>query len=111
MWKLTHSAVQQRAKELHFSCQLGQAEMHSLVVQDRLVKHFPLASVVNSFLYYSFQRCQDLKKQSTEQDIILARSVVFLLVEKDVFFKLYRQYIWFSIVNYSKRSVWVRFQF
>lgn len=88
MWKLTHSAVQQRAKELHFSCQLGQAEMHSLVVQDGLVKHFPLASVVNSFLYYGFQRCQDLKKQSTEQDTILARSVVFLLVEKDGFFQI-----------------------
>lgn len=88
MWELTHGAVQQRAKELHFGCQLGQAEVHGLVVQDRLVKHFPLASVVNGFLYYSFQRCQDLKKQSTKQDIILTTSVAFLLDEKDGFFHI-----------------------
>jgi len=59
--------------------------VHGLVVQDGTVKHCPLASVVNSFFYYSFQRRQYLK-QSTEQDIILARSVGFLLVGKDVFF-------------------------
>lgn len=76
MWELTHGAVQQWAQELHLGCQLGQAEVHGLVVQDRLAKHLPLAGVVNSFLYYSFQWCQGLKKQSTEQDIILARSVV-----------------------------------
>lgn len=106
MCELTNGAVQQRAQELHFGCQLGQAVVHGLVVQDGLVKHFPLTSVVNSFLYHSFQRCQDLKKQSTEQDVILARSVLFLLVEKDLFFTLYKKYIRLSKVNYSIGTVW-----
>lgn len=100
MWELTNGAVQQRAKQLHLGGQLGQVEVHGLVVQDGLVKHFPLASVVNSFLYYSFQLCQDLKKQSTEQDIILARSVFLVF-----FFTLYKQYIKFPKLNYSIGSV------
>lgn len=70
MWELTHGAVQQRAQELHFGCQLGQAEVHGLVVQDRLAKHLPLPCVLNRFLYNIFHWCQGWKKQSTEQDII-----------------------------------------
>lgn len=85
MRNLANTAAQQRAGELPFSCQLGQVEVYSLVVQDRLVKRFLLVSVVNSSLcYYCFQQCWDWKKQSTEQDVILTRSVAFLL-EKDGF--------------------------
>lgn len=75
MWVLTHGAVQQRAQELHLGGQLGQAEMHGLVVQDRMAKHLPLTGVLNSFLYNSFHWFQGWKKQSTERDIILARSI------------------------------------
>lgn len=106
MWELTSGVAQQRAKEVHLHCQLGQAEGHSFVVQDGLVKHFSLASVVSSFLYSSFQQHQDLKKQSTEQDIILARFVVFLVEKRCGFFTWYKQYIRFSKVSYSICSVW-----
>lgn len=82
MWELTHGAVQQRAQELHFGRQLGQAEVHGLVVQDRLPKHLPLPGVLNSLLYNSLHWYQGWKKQSTEWDIILSDLFSFLLKKK-----------------------------